>query len=462
MNRLGAGSAWKVPSFPWVVLVAIAAIGVLFQLAVGGVLVPQNGPRIEFSLDLVLFGIVNPLLAFWALTVVLRAREKASLAEKHAAETELLLGAINLVASDAIVRLDPGGRIVSWNRRAETLFGYPAREMRGRAFAALLGADDAKDAWRQIKQMMPSGEVVRGYECGCQASDGATVKVKLAGRNLVDEAGRSLGTVVVLHDITARRQRTELIEDLNRRLADQVEQLALSNAELERANCDFAELPSVVSHQIRGPLGNMVSAVCAMRAGCGDPTDTCSRMFEVFEQQGRHLDGLVRGLLNAANIEAGRLVLHREPIPASAVVQQVVESFHPSNGHCRRICRAVSRDLPAVDADRDRLAEVLTNLLDNADKYSPAGTEIVIEAEAGAEWVTVQVRDHGPGLPADALDRVFDKFYRADTSETRATRGYGLGLYICRQFVEAHGGTIRAANHAGGGAVFSFTLPIAK
>jgi signal transduction histidine kinase len=113
-----------------------------------------------------------------------------------------------------------------------------------------------------------------------------------------------------------------------------------------------------------------------------------------------------------------------------------------------------------VLADRERLADVVANLLDNADKYSPAGEKIVVDVRADAEEVTISVRDFGPGLPPADLERIFEKFYRTDSSDSQAAYGYGLGLYICRRLLEAHGGRIWAENHPGGGAVFSFSLPV--
>ncbi len=113
-------------------------------------------------------------------------------------------------------------------------------------------------------------------------------------------------------------------------------------------------------------------------------------------------------------------------------------------------------------ADRDRVAEVLANLLDNADKYSPPQAEITIETSADDTAVTLSVCDAGPGLPASALERIFDKFYRVDTSDSQVAYGYGLGLYICRRLVEAQGGRIWAENLRGGGAMFSFSLPVAQ
>jgi K+-sensing histidine kinase KdpD len=104
--------------------------------------------------------------------------------------------------------------------------------------------------------------------------------------------------------------------------------------------------------------------------------------------------------------------------------------------------------------------EVLANLLDNADKYSPSGGEVVVDVWADQTEVAVSVRDFGSGLPASDLDRVFEKFYRTDSSDSQPAYGYGLGLYICRRLVEAQGGRIWAENHPEGGAIFSFTLPV--
>jgi signal transduction histidine kinase len=118
--------------------------------------------------------------------------------------------------------------------------------------------------------------------------------------------------------------------------------------------------------------------------------------------------------------------------------------------------------LPLFYADRDRVAEVLVNLLDNADKYSPPGNEITIKARADEVEVVVSVRDHGIGLPPDDLKRVFEKFYRADSSDSQASYGYGLGLYVCRLLVEAQGGRIWAESFPQDGAIFSFAMPIAQ
>jgi len=117
--------------------------------------------------------------------------------------------------------------------------------------------------------------------------------------------------------------------------------------------------------------------------------------------------------------------------------------------------------LPMALADRDRVVEVLANLLDNAVKYSPPGQPVVLDVRADDKEVILSVRDWGPGLSPDDLQRVFDKFYRADNGDAQAAYGYGLGLYVCQRLVSAMGGRVWAENAEDRGAVFSFSLPVA-
>jgi len=167
----------------------------------------------------------------------------------------------------------------------------------------------------------------------------------------------------------------------------------------------------------------------------------------------------VKDVLNAARIEAGQLVLESEPLSLVPVVQQVVEQIRARN-HFRPVSVAAKPGLPLVFADRDRVAEVLANLLDNADKYSPPDQAVDIDIRADEIEVVVSVRDRGRGLPPKHLDRVFDKFYRADGSDAQTAYGYGLGLYVCSRLVQAQRGRIWAENARDGGAILSFALPV--
>ena len=264
-----------------------------------------------------------------------------------------------------------------------------------------------------------------------------------------------------MRDVTERKHRDEEIRHLNtnlneqvaertRELADKVEQLARANTELRKLDQMRTEFVSVVSHQIRAPLTNMRGAVERMEGDCPLVNATCARMFTILDQQSERLDRLVKDVLNAARIEAGQLVLESEPLSIVPVIQQVVEQVR-ARADMRPINIMAKPGLPLVFADRDRIAEVLANLLDNAMKYSPTGKQVDIDVHADQVEVIVSVRDHGHGFPPDDLDHVFDKFYRADSSDAQTAYGYGLGLYVCSQLVQAQGGRIWAENVPDGG-----------
>lgn len=182
-------------------------------------------------------------------------------------------------------------------------------------------------------------------------------------------------------------------------------------------------------------------------------------MFTILDEQVLRLDRLVEGVLNISRLEGGELVVQKEPTSVLPVVKQIVEQTRARSGE-RPIHLPLKPGLPLVYTDRQHLSEILTNLLDNADKYSPPGSEVSIDVRANETEVVLSVHDAGPGLSENDLSRVFEKYYRADGSDSQTAYGYGLGLYVCRSLVETLGGRIWAENHPDGGAVFSFSLPV--
>ena len=206
-----------------------------------------------------------------------------------------------------------------------------------------------------------------------------------------------------------------------------------------------SEFVSLVSHQLRAPLTNMHGAVEHIEANCRVMNATCVRMLAILNQQVERLDRLVRDVLNTARIESGELVLQPEP-HLGAAGRAAGRGANPRPRRRPPFHLPTKPGLPLVFADRDRVAEVLANLLDNADKYSPRGQR------DGHRRAGRSNRGHPLGArcwprpSAGDLERVFEKFYRADSSDSQAAYGYGLGLYICRRLVEAQGGRIWAEN----------------
>lgn len=378
---------------------------------------------------------------------------------------------ITATSADAILSINADGCIDSWNYGAERLFGFPAADALSHPFSALLGGDSSAEVESRwlIDEVRRTGSV-QGHQTTCLDIDGGHIEVQLTATRLGDNSGEPAGMSIIMRDITRRRRREEetqrLNTTLNKQAAERNDELAVNIQELRRANAELqmldqtrSEFVSLVSHQIRAPLTNMGGAVQRMQIDCGAINPTCTRMFTIFEQQVDRLDRLVQDVLNASRLEAGEVSLQPEPISVMPIARQAANEMRAGTPG-RTIHLADKPGLPLAYADRDRVAEVLVNLLDNADKYSPPGQEIAVQLRADQMEVTVAVRDAGPGIPTQDLERIFDKFYRTDSSDAQAAYGYGLGLYVCRQLMEAQGGRIWAENHPDGGALFSFAMPV--
>jgi PAS domain S-box-containing protein len=461
----------RVAILRWIVPVILIGLTAIYELGPGHLL--QANPNDPVDIEILLYGLISPLLAFWTLTLIGRWLEKTDRAERQAQAIDRRLASIMSASADAILVLDPNDHIETWNRGAEELFGYTPHHIKGQPLSDLFGKTEAaliEVQW--LNQTVQKAGFVRGYETTCRDIEGRAIAVELTATRLIDEAANAIGMSVILRDVTERKRReaeirrlnanlSEQVADRTRELAQKVEELARANTELQKLDQMRTEFVSLVSHQLRAPLTNMRGATERMLNQCGAINATCGRMFIVLDQQVDRLDRLVQDVLSTTRIEAGELTLQSEPISVLPIVQQVVDQTR-ARPDARSIHIPTKPGLPLVFADRDRVAEVLTNLLDNADKYSPHDKEIDIDVQADQTEVTITVRDFGMGLPPSDLDRIFDKFYRADNSDAQTAYGYGLGLYVCRRLIEAQGGRIWAENAHDGGAIFYFTLPVAQ
>jgi two-component system sensor histidine kinase KdpD len=291
---------------------------------------------------------------------------------------------------------------------------------------------------------------------------GQTLFVPLrASRGAVGALGvrpRQLGT---LDDPEPRR----LLEAFASQIALAIERSLLAEeaqrAQLRREAEQLRNsLLNSVSEDLRAPLTVIMDAAGALAAGAETPAAaTRKELAGTIREEAERLSRLVSNLLDMTRLESGAATVHREWQPLQGVVGAAVGRMgRHLEGH------PVSTDLPAtlplVPIDAALIEQVFFNLLDNAAKYTPEGSPIEITATASGGAVTVSFADRGPGLPADVLDRVFEKFYRAKPAAGRG--GAGLGLTICRAIVSAHGGRIWAENRPGGGLVFRFTLPLSE
>jgi len=219
-------------------------------------------------------------------------------------------------------------------------------------------------------------------------------------------------------------------------------------AETERVR---SSLLSAVSHDLKTPLAAIMgSASEVLRSGRLEKT--AGSLVENIRDEAERLSHLVNNLIETTRLESG-VNLHKEPHPIEEILGSALERLSRRLGD-RPVRADLPENLPLVPLDAVLMEQVFVNLIENALRHAPGAGPIEISARAQGDAVVIEVADHGPGLPAADLERVFEKFYRG------APGGAGLGLAICRAVVEAHRGSISAANRAGGGAVFRFVLPL--
>jgi signal transduction histidine kinase len=214
-----------------------------------------------------------------------------------------------------------------------------------------------------------------------------------------------------------------------------------------------------VAHELRTPLSNIRGYLEALQDGVVEPD---KGVIDSIHEDAMLLNRMVDDLQELSLAEAGQLRLERKPVALADVVDRAVEAACPqATAEDLVLSVDVPADLPLVDVDPQRIGQVLRNLLCNAMTHTSPGGEIAITARTEGRWVAVCVRDTGTGIAEEDLPYVFDRFYRADRSRSRATGGAGLGLAIVKQLVEAHGGWIEVEGAVGKGTQFTFSLPVA-
>ncbi|HLJ80470.1 MAG TPA: sensor domain-containing protein, partial [Ktedonobacterales bacterium] len=257
------------------------------------------------------------------------------------------------------------------------------------------------------------------------------------------------------------------MSDNTRRLAEARATAARERTRAERADQSRRELIVNVSHELRTPIANISGHVESLLMSDGQQTseENAKHYLEIVARESERLSSLVDDLLALARADADELKLDVRPIPACAVVEEVYQSLAPLAKRDRQVTlvRSVEPELPQALADRDRLAQVLLNLVRNAITYTPPGGIVSISlVRADEAHLALTVADTGIGIPPEELDRIFDRFYRTDTSRTRASGGFGLGLSIVRDLVQAMGGTVSATSELGDGSQFRVVLRTAS
>ena len=232
--------------------------------------------------------------------------------------------------------------------------------------------------------------------------------------------------------------------------------------EMEEAQREFdrmrSEFFSNVSHELRSPLHSIRGFNKLMLEGRVPDEETQKEFLSIVDKQSEKLDRLISSLLDMSRLECGRFKIQKERLSLKEVIQEVVESFYSLASDKGIVITQEIEELPEVEADRERMEQVMANLLSNAIKFSHTGGSILIKGEVKDGEILVKVIDHGIGIDKEALPHLFKRFFRAESSAK--VGGTGLGLYISKQIIEAHGGRIWVESERGKGTTVSFTLPL--
>ena len=350
---------------------------------------------------------------------------------RQAARRDAALAAI----AEGLIVYDAEGRIVRINDAARELIGYTAADLR-RSLDERAGRLKISDIHGErippeafITRRALVGEAFRGAIHAIDRPDGKRVWVSVSAAPVVDAAGARMGAVITLTDITRLRELQE----------------------------EMADLLRMVSHDLRTPLTAI--QLRAQRLARSLPAGGDRELAEAIRGGCKRMDRMIGELVEWGRLGVGLLELEVRPLGLADFVQGL-GGRNAGAIDAARIEAAIGAEVPPVRADPDRLERVLLNLITNGLKYSPPETRVRLEADVSGEFVRLRVIDRGSGIPPEERERIFDRFYRS--RPTGGAGGLGLGLFITRRLVEAHGGTIRVESEVGRGSTFEVSLPVAQ
>jgi two-component system phosphate regulon sensor histidine kinase PhoR len=348
-------------------------------------------------------------------------REKIEGLGREQAKVRTILDAM----VEGVVALDERGRILLLNPAARAMFSVEAAPADGRSFLEVIRQKALLDVVGQVR--VTGGTAHRELELGPPVNRVVVAQVAPLGL-----APGTTGVLLVLHDVTELRR-------------------------LERVRSEFV---ANVSHELRTPLTCIKGYVEALLDGALEDAAHARRFLQIAGVHAERLERLVDDLLQLSNIESGRVTLAPVAVRLADVAGSVATIFERQAAARRQtIERAVPPEL-VVRADRDRLVQILVNLVDNAVKFTPEGGQVRVAARRAPDGrVEVQVADTGVGIPSTDLPRITERFYRVDKTRSRELGGTGLGLAIVKHLVQAHGGELRIDSELGHGTTVTFTLP---
>lgn len=350
------------------------------------------------------------------------------------------LAAIVQYSADGVMILDSHLRVLTFNRAMERMTGWRAQDAIGESLETVV-------AWKRHDGPDIDTALARGWpgtqrndapetfyvEGDLQRKDGLTLAIAITYAPLLNSESQLANIIANVRDITHWRQAQEM-----------------QNVFI-----------STISHELKTPVAIIKGYASTLnRPDAAWNPDVIRDSLDVIEDEADRLTSLIENLLTASRIQAQHgIELQRTDVRLEQLAARVVERFAPQT-HKHTFVLKFPPDLPSVSGDEARLRQVLDNLIGNAMKYAPEGGEIEVGGYQDGNDVTVYVRDHGVGMTEEDQEHIFERFFRVDGALSRKTQGAGLGLYLSKSIIEAHGGTMHVESELGQGSTLYFSLPL--
>ena len=349
-------------------------------------------------------------------------------------------------SDDAILTLSLDGIITSWNRGAEKIYGYLAKEILGKS-VSILELDNLRGEIRNFSEKIKSGENTQKYETSRLKKDGKIINVSVTLSPILNASGELVAFSAIARDITEKKIAEKLLHE---------KQMA------EIANNTKSEFLANMSHELRTPLNSIIGfSDLLYEQAYGSLNERELKAVGNISKSGKHLLNLINDILDISKIEVGKLELNLKNFELAPKLYTIQNILYPiSNKKNIKIEIDIENKLSNICADEDKFVQIMYNLVDNAIKYSYENGFIKIAARKKGDIVEIAVKDTGAGIKLEDQQKLFKPFSQIDSSASRKSQGTGLGLFLVKRIIRLHGGYVWFKSKPGDGSTFAFTIPI--
>lgn len=333
-------------------------------------------------------------------------------------------------SDDSIIRRKLDGTVLSWNKGAENMYGIPAKDILGKDVKATIPKHLQHEA-DEISQKIINGEHINHFETTRMKKDGSKIDISLSVSAIKDVTGTITGISAIARDITDRKK-------------------------IQQQKDEFI---GIASHELKTPVTSIKAYLQVIKRRFQKTEDKTSiELLQKMDSQLNKLTDLIRDLLDVTKIESGRLQFTNRVYDFNKLTEEIVEemqrtttdhTIHVSYGKRKRVI-----------GDRDRIGQVMINLISNAIKYSPKADKIIVKSSFNKDMVKLCVIDDGVGIPKDRQEKIFERYFRVSGPDNSSFPGMGLGLYISSEIIKRQGGRIWVESRKGEGSTFCFELPL--